>query len=446
MQSAEAKPPSIEDVNNEYLLRDTGVSNASSWHDKPRHRWYAFKEGFSPDIVERAISDSGIRPRSKVVDPFCGSGTVALTASRRGIDVTAYEVNPFISFLAKAKIVKCAPSAFLSDRNIALDALKEELDSPLESFSSFGQSGGRDKWLFNADILRSFESAWVSTGSIVCPNSKMLVQLCLLGAVMSVCNAYRDGKCLRYRSDWATRKLRRDDLIAKFQERADLVYSDLLQEGVLKGRGGLGRATIIEGDCRTLMGSYEKDEKFHLCVTSPPYLNSFDYSDIYRPELFLGKFIKTNQDLYRLRLKTIRSHVQAAWATPSNDTQSTLLSDVLEKLEGRALWSNRLPDMVRAYFDDMKLVMDLLSRNARDGAQLWMVVSTSAYGGVVIPVDLILADLANSVGWNLREVGVLRNLRASGQHWSRRDESEGTSINLLRESVVILQKPQKRRR
>ena len=34
---------------------------------------------------------------------------------------------------------------------------------------------------------------------------------------------------------------------------------------------------------------------FKLCVTSPPYLNSFDYTDIYRPELFLGGFVQSGR-------------------------------------------------------------------------------------------------------------------------------------------------------
>ena len=33
-------------------------------------------------------------------------------------------------------------------------------------------------------------------------------------------------------------------------------------------------------------GGVAGTKQFKLCVTSPPYLNSFDYTDVYRPELF----------------------------------------------------------------------------------------------------------------------------------------------------------------
>jgi hypothetical protein len=95
--------------------------------------------------------------------------------------------------------------------------------------------------------------------------------------------------------------------------------------------------------------------------------------------------------------------------------------------------------MVQAYFEDMAHVLTRLRAFALPGASLWMVVSTSAYAGVEIPVDLILADIGSDTGWNLREVVVLRHLRSSGQHWRTIHGAEPLSTApLLRESVVIL--------
>jgi hypothetical protein len=93
--------------------------------------------------------------------------------------------------------------------------------------------------------------------------------------------------------------------------------------------------------------------------------------------------------------------------------------------------------MVQAYFEDMRNVLHGLRKHATDEAQLWIVVSTSAYAGVEIPVDLIIADIAVKVGWTLREIGVIRNLRSSVQHFK---SVEGDYKNLLqlRESAVVL--------
>ena len=45
-------------------------------------------------------------------------------------------------------------------------------------------------------------------------------------------------------------------------------------------------------------------------MISPPYLNSFDYSDVYRPELFAAGFVSANSKLRKIRKKTLCSHVQ----------------------------------------------------------------------------------------------------------------------------------------
>jgi hypothetical protein len=45
------------------------------------------------------------------------------------------------------------------------------------------------------------------------------------------------------------------------------------------------------------------------------------------------------------------------------------------------------------YFADMKSVFSYCYRIAKKGAIMWLIVSTSAYAGIEIPVDLMLADM-----------------------------------------------------
>ena len=182
---------------------------------------------------------------------------------------------------------------------------------------------------------------------------------------------------------------------------------------------------MIEGDSRKLVISPSK-EKFRICVTSPPYLNSFDYSDIYRPELFLGDFVRSNKLLMDLRLKTVRSHVQARWKLPSNDQFGFLYERCITEIRENSgeLWNPRIPAMIQAYFEDMETILRGLRLRAEDNASVWLVVSTSAYAGVEVPVDLILAEIGQRTGWFLREVGVLRYLRSSSQHVKHVEEIE----------------------
>jgi hypothetical protein len=173
---------------------------------------------------------------------------------------------------------------------------------------------------------------------------------------------------------------------------------------------------------------------------SPPYLNSFDYTDIYRPELFLGKFVKSNEDLNKLRLKTLRSHMQIGWEEPKNIDMGQLLNQSLADIQnhGEDLWNVRIPSMIQAYFEDVKAILINLRKLAQDYSSIRIVVSTSAYAGVEIPVDLIIADLGVQTGWLLREVKVTHYLRrVPGQQWDTLSEKKNGQPR-LRESIIIL--------
>ena len=183
--------------------------------------------------------------------------------------------------------------------------------------------------------------------------------------------------------------------------------------------------------------------RFKLCVTSPPYLNSFDYTDVYRPELFLGRFIKSMAALRELRLRTMRSHAQVKWEDPVEEEFGPNFSPVIQEIidQKESLWNPRIPKMIRAYFEDMRLVLRQLKALAEDDASVWIVVSTSAYAGVEIPVDLIVADIACREGWYLREVSVMRYLRrVPVQQWKRLEQRNPRRSPHLRESIVILDK------
>jgi hypothetical protein len=421
-------------LNETFSLRDQGLSTSVDGASRARHRWYHVKESFSPALLETAIKETRCEPGDLVVDPFCGSGTAPLVAVQTGLNATGFEVNPFLAFVSRAKLAHVTNHVLTNARGRALGGINSDAGSNLSGFSTFTYRPGLEKWLFNRGVLSAFEGAWIGTKAMS-PPLRSVVRLALIGSAMDCCNAVRDGKCLRYRPEWRKLGFNRDTFIEAFEARFNDIENDLATAYTM------GNGRVFLGDSRKLIGTL--DGQFRLCVTSPPYLNSFDYSDIYRPEMFLGRFVTSMEQLRSIRLRTVRSHVQASWQVPDKALPSLLATKCIANIKKRKddLWDHRIPIMVHAYFEDMQAVLTQLRAKALESASVWMVVSTSAYVGIEIPVDLILAELGVSAGWYLREVGVLRYLRSSGQHWSK----AGTPTPPLRESVVILDaKAQKR--
>ena len=401
----------------------------------PRHRWYLFKEGFSRDLVERAITDTGCDTDAVIVDPFCGSGTTPLTAAIGGYSCEGIEVNPFLKFVSETKLNSCSERNFDRVANGALEGMKSRKHARLEKFSTFSEKSEQglnaDKWLFNSSVLRAFDGAWSSVESFS-KQERNLVRLCLINAAMDVCNARKDGKCLRYKKDWKEKGYDKKAFLSALENRFEEIREDI-------------GATSIGDVCSQLTNNDSRSklitQPFDLCVTSPPYLNSFDYTDIYRPELFLGGFVKNLEELRHLRLKTVRSHVQVNWKKPEMDSFGLNYSESMKEIlkVSDHLWDKRIPIMIQAYFEDMLHVLKNLRRQAKPKSTIWLVVSTSAYAGVEVPVDLIIADLAKQSGWFLREVSILRYMRrVASQQWSKLSDNKQGEKPYLRESVVIL--------
>lgn len=413
----------------QYIDQDLSVFTANL--SLPRHRWYEFKEGFSEQLVLKAIEDaSAEKRRLRILDPFAGSGTTLVTAGRTGHEATGIEVNPFLAFVSRAKCVAggWSPSEFELEVNNLLEVSRREVLSPLEGQSTFTEKPGLEKWLFNHSVLRSFAALEDALGSTVRYADPL--RLALMASLMECCNAKRDGKCLRYRRGWKSLGFDSSSLREAFDRRARMVAEDIVQHE-FEAEG----LRLLEGDSRERLRDLH-GERYDLVVTSPPYLNSSDYCDIYRPELFAGGFVKTNEDLREIRLKTVRSHIQVKWE-PSPTISSDMLVPVLEELSARKLWDYRLPDMVQSYFADISDVLQQTAELVKRNGKAWIVVSTSAYAGIQIPVDLILADVGVQSGWKLIGVFVLRYLRSAGQQWAH---LEAKNRMPLRESLIVLQR------
>jgi hypothetical protein len=194
---------------------------------------------------------------------------------------------------------------------------------------------------------------------------------------------------------------------------------------------------IYHGDSRSLLKE-QSFPRFKFCITSPPYLNSFDYSDVYRPELYLGGFLKNREDLLDLRKTSLRSHVFTKKSDLKAPNFGLLYDQTIKGINEsqNSAWQRKIPVMVQGYFQDMQSILLALKRKAAEDAQLWIIVSNSAYNDVEIPVDLILADIGSKVGWDLRDIGVLRQIHKRGSRYS-------PDVKSLRESVIIFQNKRK---
>lgn len=302
------------------------LTNAVDNETLARHRWYPIKEGFSATLIRDSLNDLEPEKRKTAlaIEPFSGSGTTPVECTRLGLDCLAFEVNPFLAFVGKTKLHGGDRQTLHAEGQTVLKGLITPTASPLEDWSTFCEGKGKEKWLFNRVVLRAFTGGWNAAAECN-PYYRSFLRLALVRAAMDNCNAYPDGKCLRYKRLKSYRCFDQEKMVADFERYCGMIEEDLEKEPFTRG---LSRVECM--DSRQLR-TFEPARRFDFCVTSPPYLNSFDYSDVYRPELFLTGAVSDNDQLMRIRLRTVRSHIQADWQPPKKKTFGSLYAKAVEE-------------------------------------------------------------------------------------------------------------------
>jgi len=172
-------------------------------------------------------------------------------------------------------------------------------------------------------------------------------------------------------------------------------------------------------------------------IFSPPYTNCFDYCEVYKIELWMGDFVHSYEEMRKLRLKALRSHVNVKWDNSDLIKEPIHpLNSIIDFLHNQKLWNGHIPKMLHGYFTDMNTVFSSLFEVIKDNGKCAIVVGNSAYGNIIIPTDLLLAQIAEKSGFTCEEIRVARFNETSSQQQLKL----GGFKKYLRESVVILNK------
>lgn len=402
------------------------TSNQGS-HQVPFQRWFRFKEAFSPKFVADTIGSMPY-PVRHCVDPFSGSGTTALTCSFLGIDSTSIEVNPFLADLAAAKLTPPnasrlfdAYARLVSDLTI----MDEDRRPPAGMPKTLREPGDGGRHVFDAevfDVARMLGRRLRATGTL----EARLLAVLLGGVLVHNSNVVINGKGRRYRGSWRDRGRTASHLLADLDDAVAAAADDIIRFPVRPA----ARHAVLVGDARRRIADVEPAD---LAIFSPPYPNSFDYTDVYNLELWMLGYLDGANGNADLRNETLRSHVQIKRAGRSTPSRSTKLVDTVEQLRAEAdtLWNPHIPDMIDAYFEDIETILDELVPKLARGRRAVMVVGDCQYAGVHVDVAGIIAESLADSDYRLQSRGVVRSMRNSSQH--------GGTFE-LREHCIVLER------
>lgn len=391
----------------------------------PLLRLYRYKEAFAFGFVEEWLDRLGAGPEDYVFDPFCGMGTTLLAAALRGIPAVGVDRLPVAAFIARtlplffrlrpgemwetfARLTQAIPH--IQPAEIAMDVAIMRVAFPEETL----------------DHLRRWKAA---IDTLEFPYREVF--LLLFFSILEPCSyTSKDGQFLR---------LRRTKKTANPEEAlAGLVLEaekDLQRIRELGWKAPAGDSwTVVLGDTR-----YLDDVPFQraptVLITSPPYANRYDYTRTYSLELCFH-FVRNFDELRSLRHSLLRSHIEARLA-PTEVPPHPAVGEMVEILRARRQKLNnpKIPDMLTAYFVDMQQAIREWRRVLSPGARVALVVDNVRFAGYLLPVDLILSEIAEGEGFWTEEIVVARYKGNSSQQMGRFGRVP------VRESIVVWRKP-----
>lgn len=404
------------------------------------HQWYPFVEGYSKEFIESILSELDYKPEL-VLEPFSGSGTTPLEMQNLGIKCVSFEVSPFMHLLST---VKMRNDYSYKEYQSYIQIIKNELKNPKDNIREilpipFGRTlvktEKNHKWNFNDEVMNAILDIKQAIKIVKEADQKYgkLLEITLASILLEVSNLFRNGKCLSYKKNWKEKNnLIRTDVHTIFINKLEGYFADDIKliESNMNEKAVSNYDHCFFGDVREGINKLP-DNSIDLIITSPPYLNSRDYTDIYMLELKVLDLVRNYDELLKLRKRTLRSHVQVKYDNLEL-LEIPILKECIDKIteNEQDFWNSDIVNMIKGYFLDINNLFISFKKKMKSNKYIYFNVANSAYFGIEVLVDEIVCHIAEQQGFSVVEIRKARNLKASSQ--------QSKTIKSLRESVIVI--------
>ncbi|MBK9015415.1 MAG: DNA modification methylase [Saprospiraceae bacterium] len=368
----------------------------------PIHKWYRYTAGFSASWVRELIEQEKKNGRSKVIDPFAGSGTVLLESEFAGVASYGVEAHPYIYRIAKAKL----------DWNFPANDFKEGALSLLKKAKTIVVTRTEyPKLIANCyppetiQKLEAIKQAWLDTEqSDEIKNFNWFVLTSILRTTSPVGTAQ-----WQYIQPNKSKSKVLDPFFA-FETKVNDMYLDMKRTQARFSN--VQDAIVLNEDARNIQSI--PDAWGDLVITSPPYANNYDYADATRLEMMFWGDISGWSDLQ----DSVRKHLVRACTQHvsgmTDEIQKLLYAPKLASIQDEllevfdTLKEERLKHggkknyhlMIAAYFNDLADVFLSLRQVTQENCKMCFVIGDSAPYGIYVPVDKWLGELAIAAGFS----------------------------------------------
>lgn len=240
------------------------------------HNFHPYPAKYIPQIPGSILDRYTLEKNAVVLDPFAGSGTTLIESIIRGYDAIGIDSNPISALISKVKstplndIERSLISIFMDDLSSEIDKGVFEVELP--DFKN------RDHW-FQRNMLMELLLIKNLIQTVENSNARDFL-MCALSAVTVKCSNQEND------TRWAAKQKNLSDGFAfkEFFKKLTAMLTRINELDIL----AKGSAKVFNGDSTNMY--FLEDKCVDIVITSPPYLNSYDYYLYHKLRMFILGF------------------------------------------------------------------------------------------------------------------------------------------------------------
>lgn len=349
------------------------------------HGMFKYPCKFIPEIPRWAINTFLPEKKGIIFDPFSGSGTTLLEANVNGIDGYGTEIDDIAKLIIKVKttVLDLTQIDYLEQCYSEIINIISQHNSKL-----FRPDINNLEHWFSEKSINELGRMKVYIDYINDTDIRDFFKLCMVSIIKRVSNA-DDTSPKPYVSN---KIIKVPPTVEKEFSSVFHRYKQMMLE--LLHIEKMGNTNIIEGDAL----NFSLPKKIDLAITSPPYINAFDYGRTMRLEnLWLatlteeklrekkGQYVgteKINTNKEKEKLNILKKSIR--------------LNEYYEKIvkldEKRAL-------IVKKFFEDMEQNLVNVYSQMNTGGNYVIVIGNSTIRKVNVESWKVIEEIANNVGF-----------------------------------------------
>ncbi len=349
------------------------------------HGMFKYPCKFIPEIPRWGINTFLPEKKGVIFDPFSGSGTTLLEANVNGINAYGTEIDDIAKLIIKVKTTVLALEQ--------MEALDYEYSNIMEIISRdeadkfCPKIANLEHW-FSESTINELGRMKAYIDNIVDVDVRDFLKLCMVSIIKRVSNA-DDTSPKPYVSN---KIVKVPPTVEKEFASVFRRYKQMMIE--LLSVEKMGKTNMIEGDAL----DFSVPVGIDLAITSPPYINAFDYGRTMRLEnLWMATL--TEEKLREKKSQyvgTEKINTKKEKRDLSILEKSSLLKDyyyqIVEQDEKRAL-------IVKKFFEDMEDNLRNVHSQMNIGGKYVIVIGNSTIRKVDVESWKVIEEIANVLGF-----------------------------------------------